>query len=119
MSCKAIREGDEFSCAACGVRWPVDDPDWAHCREGALPTSVAPARIDVLATTMKLAQAMNGPHNDRWVGREQLLALRRIRWDKHLKEGERRAHFMSVKAVIAELRLMPREEVLALLDSKD
>lgn len=119
MSCKAIREGDEFSCASCGVRWPVDDPDWAHCRNAVPPTSVSPARIDVLALTTHLAQAVNGPYDDRWVGREKLLELRLHRWHKAMRDQERRAAFVTAKAVLTELRLMPREEVLALLESKD
>lgn len=119
MSCKAIREGDELSCAACGVRWPVDDPDWASCRGAIQPIEVAPAQIDVLAATTKLAQAAIGPYDDRWVGREKLLALRRHKWSNMADDSQRRGAFVSVKAVLAELRLMPREEVLALLDSKD
>lgn len=113
MTCKAIREGDEFSCAACGVRWSVDDSDRVKCLGAAVP------RVDVLAVTVALAQAMNGPHDDRWVGREKLLELRQHKWNKVLRDQDRRAAFVAIKAVVAELRLMPRAEVLALLDSKD
>ena len=119
MTCKAIREGDEFSCAACGKRWPVEEFDRANCKGVAHSLTGRPAKVDKLAATIRLAQAAVGPHDDRWVGREKLLELRDVKWNRILKSHERKTHFKAAEALIAELRLMPREEVLALLDSKD
>jgi len=118
MSCSAIREGDEYSCHACGLRWPVDDPDGANCRGAVHSLRGTPVRVDKLALTTRLAQALMGPYDDRWVGREKLLELRRHKWSNMADDSQRRASYRLAEAVLAELRLLPREELLALLDSK-
>lgn len=76
-------------------------------------------KLDRLAVTVQLAQAMNGPHDDRWVGREKLLEIRRHKWNKQMKEQERRAAFVSVESVLKELSRLPRETVLALIYPKE
>lgn len=118
MSCSAIREGDEYSCHACGLRWPADDPDGSNCRGAVHSLRGAPVRVDKLALTTRLAQALMGPYDDRWVGREKLLELRRHKWSSMATDLERRKAYGLAQHVLEELRLLPREELLALLDSK-
>lgn len=32
VTCGAVQQSDEMSCAACGLRWDVNDPDPPGCR---------------------------------------------------------------------------------------
>ena len=113
MSCSIQRQGDELFCATCDRRWPADDPVQVCERAGQ------GLKLDRLAVTVQLAQAMNGPHDDRWVGREKLLEIRRHKWNKQMKEQERRAAFVSVESILKELGRLPREAVLALIYPKE
>ena len=113
MSCSIQRQGDELFCATCDRRWPANDPAQVCER------TVQEPKIDRLAVMVQLAQAMNGPYDDRWVGREKLLELRRHKWNKHLTEIARRSAFVSVESILDELRRLPREDVLALIYPKE
>jgi hypothetical protein len=113
MSCAVQRQGDEMFCATCDRRWPADDPVQVCER------AVQEPKIDRLALMVRLAQAINGPHDERWVGREKLLEIRRHKWNKQMKAQERRAAFVSVESVLKELRQLSRENVLALIYPKE
>lgn len=117
MSCAAIREGDEYSCHACGLRWPAGE-EVSACGERRMEVPDTPSPVDKLALTTRLAQALMGPYDDRWVGREKLLELRRHKWVNMADDSQRRASYRLAENVLHELRLIPREELLALLDSK-
>lgn len=107
MTCAARLEGDEYTCSRCGTRW-----DRLEAGPPCLPEKVAPTEPLEIA----VAKAIFGPRMDKWIGRNKMLALRDHKWTEMASRNEQREALISARAVLKELKAMPREEILRALD---
>lgn len=104
MTCAATLQSDEFFCPKCDRRWAKDEP--RQCRVAA--------EVDAIETV--LAKAIVGPRMDKWIGRQKMLALRDHKWSEMATRNEQRDATTSARAVLKELKAMPRDELLRALD---
>ena len=108
MTCQARLEGDEYVCARCATRWDRLEAGPPCLPEKPSHTS-EPLEIAV-------AKAIFGPRMDKWIGRNKMLALRDHKWTGMASRNEQREALTSARAVLKELKAMPREELLRALD---
>ena len=108
MTCQARLEGDEYVCARCATRW-----DRLEAGPPCLPEKSGHASEPL---EIAVAKAIFGPRMDKWIGRNKMLALRDHKWTEMASRNEQREALTSARAVLKELKAMPREELLRALD---
>ena len=106
--CLKLSEGDEFVCIKCHLRWGRDE-ERPKC-----PKALVAEKVE--AVELALAKAVIGPRKDKWLGRDKLLALRDHKWKALATKNEQNDALLSARAVLKELKAMPREELLRVLD---
>ena len=111
MGCEAQRQGDEMFCAHCDMRWdhggdPVQCGKTANLRArrraGQLDEA-APEPTERDIARLKVAKAINGPQNDRHIGREMMLRLRDHKWANQTTKAERQGFLNAAEAALREI----------------
>lgn len=108
MTCLDMRQSDEIVCTSCGLRWGTEE-DRPECPKKA--ETDAREGIELV-----LAKAIIGPRLDKWIGRDKMLSLRKHKWASMITRNEQREATMTARAVLKELKAMPRDELLRVLD---
>lgn len=103
MQCQPQRQNDEWFCATCKRRWSTDDKPaqcFLHLEEN-VPVAASPPSDDL---RMRLALAINGPYDARFVGPEKLKELQRVRWERQTTDADKKRAYQSAGAVLDVLR---------------
>ena len=101
MSCQKRREGDEFVCPVCDIRYGADEliesPSMAICRK---TLNTQPKRD---ALVVRIAKCIIGPRQDTWIGPEKLQQLRDHKWDAMASRAEKSDAVLAAQAILKEI----------------